>query len=134
MDQAVHDPRVLAIAIDDPRVLAIAVASVVGWFVIFFLIGWVRNRLSSDEPTDERATLRGTAQVLSLKTGSGLGQVWGTIELEVHIPGSEPYVKSVYKQLEPEQIAAVQPGKTVQVRVDPDKPKKFRIDFNQPIP
>ncbi|OBH07060.1 hypothetical protein A5696_01560 [Mycobacterium sp. E2699] len=117
----------------DPRTIAIAVAYVVAALAIPFLTGWVWNRMSPAEPPDERATLRGSAQVLSLKAASGLRQVWGTVELEVHIPGSEPYIKSVYRQFEPEELAAAQPGMTVQVRADPDKPKRFRIDFNQPV-
>jgi hypothetical protein len=56
------------------------------------------------------------------------------IELAVHIPGREPYVTVMRKPLGREGQAAVQPGNTVQVRVDPDDdPKNVRIDVSQPI-
>jgi hypothetical protein len=57
------------------------------------------------------------------------------IKLEVHIPGREQYVTVVRKPLNRAERAAVQPGNTVQVRVDPDDdPKNVRIDLSQPMP
>jgi hypothetical protein len=57
------------------------------------------------------------------------------IKLAVHIPGREQYVTVVRKLLRPEERAAMQPGKTVQVRVDPDDdPKNVRIDLNGGMP
>ena len=53
------------------------------------------------------------------------------IKLAVHIPGREEYETVARKLLRPAERAAVQRGKIVQVRVDPDAPKNVRIDLNQ---
>lgn len=130
----------------------------VGVSVIWWVLAYRWTKRQPHEPKVERATLRGTAQVLSFKEGHAdwsygeyrdyetsfnpfrrrqikrdLGH-WCNIQLEVHIPGREQYVTVVRKLLRPAEQAAVQRGNTVQVRVDPnDDPKNVRIDFDQPI-
>jgi hypothetical protein len=55
------------------------------------------------------------------------------IKLAVHIPGREEYVAVVKPLLGLEQRAAVQPGATVSVHVDPDgDPKNIRLDIDPP--
>jgi hypothetical protein len=55
------------------------------------------------------------------------------IKLAVHIPGREEYVAVVKPLLGLEQRAAVQPGATVSVRVDPDDdPKIILLDIEPP--
>ena|ERR1700739_38769 len=105
-------------------------AIVVGMFVIGVasIFVWVYQFMKRAEP-------RGTAQVLSFvkirnnKNGHDLCR----IELEVNIPGREPYVAVVEKPLWAAGQAAVQPGKTVPVRVDTDNPKSLWFDFNHPV-
>ena len=105
---------------------------------------WSR-RHPSGEPTVEGPRVTGTAQVLSFKkTSTAVG--WGgritketprvcIIELEVHIPGREPYVRVTRPALGPDKQAVVQPGRTVAVEVDGDRPQtgRVKIDFTQPI-
>jgi len=113
-------------------------AIVVGVWLLYtvWAIRWSKRQ--PREPKSERATLRGTAQVLSFKKTRG--EAWNVgylciIELAVHIPGREQYVTVVRKLLRPEERAAVQRGETVQVRVDPDDdPKNVRIDLDAGMP
>jgi hypothetical protein len=129
-------------------------AIVVGAWALYSVWAYKWSKRQPHEPKDERATLRGTAQVLSFKKTRG--EAWNAgylflpaymvreprktrrylciIKLAVQIPGREQCVTVVRKLLGPAERAAAQPGKIVQVRVDPnDDPKNVRIDFNQPI-
>ena len=113
-----------AVGIPVAAVLVIGVIWV-GWL---WWLGWSENRRQ----------VSGTARVLSFaKTPADQadqrGRRWCRIKLEVHVPGREQYVTVLRKPLGAAEQAAVQPGKTVQVRADPDKPKSVRIDFSQPI-
>jgi hypothetical protein len=143
--------------IDLIRHYAVPIAIGVGAWVIVCVIAYRWTKRQPHEPTDERATLRGTAQVLSFKktrgtdwasirwyptvTG-GIGakpkrnaRYWCIIKLAVRIPGREQYATVVRKPLGPAERAAVRPGMAVQVRVDPDDdPKNVRIDLNEPVP
>jgi hypothetical protein len=107
----------------------VAFAFVVGMVVIGVapLFVWVHRFMKRAEP-------RGTAQVLSFVKirGNENGHDLCRIELEVNIPGREPYVTVVEEPLWPAGQAAVQPGKTVLVRVDTDNPKSLWFDFNHP--
>ena len=126
-------------------------AGVVGVWLIYTVWAFRWSKRQPREPTDEKATLRGTAQVLSFKKTRGEAwnagylflpavyvreprkrrRYWCIIKIAVHIPGREQYVTVVRKLLRPEERAAVQRGETVQVRVDPDDdPKNVRIDMN----
>jgi hypothetical protein len=112
-------------------------AIVVGAWVIYSVIvlRWMKRH--PWEPTVERATLSGTAQVLSLKTTSRrdvTGRRLCRIKVAVHVPGREPYVTEVKKMLGPEGQFAAQPGTTVGVRADPDRPEMVRIDLIQRMP
>jgi hypothetical protein len=110
---------------DHPLLSAIVVVLVVIGVAPFF--AWVYRFMKRGEPT-------GTGQVLSFvqisnnKNGHDLCR----IELEVNIPGREPYVTVVEKLLWPAAQAALQPGKAVLVRVDTDDPKSLWFDFNRP--
>ena len=107
----------------------VAFAFVVGMVVIGVapLFVWVHRFMKRAEP-------RGTAQVLSFVKirGNENGHDLCRIELEVNIPGREPYVTVVEKLLWPAAQAALQPGKAVLVRVDTDDPKSLWFDFNRP--
>jgi hypothetical protein len=124
-----------------PRELAIFVAILVGFLVISFITGWVWNRLRPTAANQGRRPkgpmVSGTARVLSFaKSADYRGRSLCRIELEVNIPDRVPYVQLTEQNLSPPEQAAVQPGKTVEVRVqvDPDDGTKYvRIDFNQPI-
>ncbi len=74
--------------------------------------------------------MEGTARVLSLKepTRFQRGQGWGWIELEVDIPGREPYMAEIHVQLPPDR-KALRPGKTIKVWHDPKgrNPKNVRL-------
>ena len=112
-------------AYDHPLPFAIVVGMVVIGVAPFFV--WVHRFMKRAEP-------RGTAQVRSFETISSNknGHDLCRIELEVNIVGREPYVTVVEKPLWPAGQAAVQPGKTVPVRVDTDDPKSLSFDFNRP--
>ena len=130
-------------------------AGVVGVWLIYTVWAFRWSKRQPREPTDEKATLRGTAQVLSFKKTRGEAwnagylflpavyvreprkrrRYWCIIKLAVHIPGREQYVTVVRKLLGPDERAAVQRGETVQVRVDPDDdPKNVRIDLDAGMP
>lgn len=131
----------------------VASAIVVAAWALYSVWAFRWSKRQPHEPKDERATLRGTAQVLSFKKTRGEAwnagylflpvwvvreprktrRYWCIIKLAVHITGREQYVTVVRKLLGPEGRAAAQPGNTVLVRVDPnDDPKNVRIDVNQP--
>jgi hypothetical protein len=137
----------------------VSIAVVAAW-AIYAVWAYRWSKRQPHEPKAEKATLRGTAQVLSFKQTKGMDwdsaidvelygkrnllgrkreaaknyKYWCIIKLAVHIPGREEYVIVARKPLGPEQRAAVQPGKTIQVRIDPEgEPKDVLIDFNQPI-
>jgi len=136
----------------------VVIAILAAWALIT-VWGYKYSMRQPREPADEKATLQGTAQVLSFKQtkatdwhsaiemeNSGRRDLLGrkteaaknaryvcVIKLAVHIPGREEYVAVVKKPFGPEQRAAAQPGATVSVRVDPDDdPKNVRIDVDQP--
>jgi hypothetical protein len=109
--------------------------SVVAVLVIGVVYLWMYRRAARRaERAARRAELVGTARVLSFaKSADYRGRCMCRIELEVNIPGREPYVAHTEQNLGPHEIAAIQQGTTVPVRADPDNPKSVRIDFSQPI-
>jgi hypothetical protein len=136
----------------------VAVALLAAW-ALYTVWAFKWSKRQPREPSVGKATLHGTAQVLSFKQTKGMdshsaseveyyGQrnllgrktkaarnahYYCKIKLAVHIPGREEYVAVVSKYLGPEQRAAVQPGATVSIRVDPDgDPKNVRLDVDQP--
>jgi hypothetical protein len=86
-----------------------------------------------------RRTLEGTARVLSVHQFAPnyltdqRGRTRCRIELEVNIPGREPYVKFLKQQLKPAEQAAAKPGRTLRVAFDPKRPKYFWVDFSQQL-
>jgi hypothetical protein len=120
-------------------VVALALAAGVAiYFVWAIKWGKRRSKRMSREPAPFKATLRGTAQVLSFKQFSGYGyggrNCWCKFRLEVHIPGREPYVTVIQLVLDKAQRSAVRRGMTLQVRVDPHgDPKNVYIEaLHQP--
>jgi hypothetical protein len=108
----------------------ILILMVLGTLVIGFLILRVWAKRSPDEP---RVTA--TGRVLSLKkTASNGGRCWCEIELEVNVPGREPYVALKTKHLGPARQAAVQPGGTVAVAVDSADPQNVRLTLPSEAP
>jgi hypothetical protein len=93
-----------------------------------------RTRKKFDD-TATSAVLRSgtaaTARVLSLDWGGAKSGVWYVcrIGLRVELVGSEPYDVTVQQRVEAVRLAAVQPGATVAVRVDPANPLIVGIDF-----
>jgi hypothetical protein len=90
----------------------------------------------------------GTAEVLYTDTGSTERDVrratkgflppslswWPTIiGLRVQVDGGAPYDVEIKQHVELEDPASLQPGVTVNVRVDPADPRKAVIDFAKPI-
>jgi hypothetical protein len=82
-----------------------------------------------------RRRVGGTARVVSLKKTAPDqgGRCWCQIELEINIPGREPYGASRTKHLGPAEQAAVQPGRSFQAWVDLRDQEFLGIDFNQPM-
>src|ERR1700761_4456640 len=78
----------------------------------------------------------GSAQVLSVETTTTTDgpdpSYTCRIALRVEIPGRAPYdaTSSNGEFLTPAELAAVQPGKTVVVQVNPSDPQDVWIDFN----
>jgi hypothetical protein len=138
----------------------VVILALVAVWALYGVWAYKWSKRQPREPADEKATLRGTAQVLSFKqtkvmdsqTESALegfavrrnllgrltqvgkdAKYVCNIKLAVHIPGREEYVAVVKPLLGLEQRAAVQPGATVSVRVDPDDdPKNIRLDIEPP--
>ena len=108
---------------DHPVQFAIVVGMVVIGVAPFFV--WAHRFVKRAEP-------RGTAQVLSFVKirGNKNGRDLCRIELEVHVPGREPYVKGVNYYLGPRGRRAVKPGRTVAVSVDSADLQNVRIDFS----
>ena len=75
----------------------------------------------------------GSARVLSADwTGAVINLEYVCrIRLRVEIPGREPYDVTIEQRVDPLRLAALQPGTTVAVRVEPADPLNVRIDFSQ---
>jgi hypothetical protein len=109
-----------------------AVGIPVGILLICVLIVVVRRARRA------RKRLTGTAQVLSVETmtmteGPDSGDL-RRIALRGEIPGRPTYdatAADVY--LDPDELVATQPGKTVSVTVGFADPQDVWIDFSQPI-
>jgi hypothetical protein len=55
------------------------------------------------------------------------------IGLRVHITDYEPYNIEIRQHVDPEDLAALQPGATVEILVDPADPNQAMIDFTEPV-
>src|ERR1700722_8921470 len=97
--------------------------SVLAVLVIVGIWAWLVRRAFT------RRVVSGTAHVLSLKKSAGYREPRRCrIELEVNIPGREPYVKLQEQKLGPTEQDAAQPGRTLQVWVDPKRKRYIYID------
>lgn len=94
------------------------------------------------------AGVPGNAEVLYVDTGSTERDVrratkgflpaslswWPTIiGLRVQVDGGAPYTVEIKQHVELEEPAALRPGATVEVRIDPADPKRAVIDFTRPV-
>jgi hypothetical protein len=140
---------------------AVLLAIVVGvpLFAIYSVWAFRWSKRQPREPARKDATLVGTGKILSFKKTNGMDWSAGSrdymnaveyggwasrkekrnaryyckIELAVDIPGREPYVAVVRKPLNYDERAAVKPGMTFEVRVDPDDdPKNVLLDLKAP--
>jgi hypothetical protein len=86
-------------------------------------------------PAFKGSALTGPAQVLSLEpTGPVVNGLYVcNIGLRVEIPGRQPYDVTVQKPVHPFSMTALQPGSTLQVKVDSADPLNVRIDSSQPV-
>jgi hypothetical protein len=108
----------------------IPILIVLGTLVIGFLILRVWAKRSPNDPE-----VTGTARVLSLKKSADYrGRRLCRIELEVTIPGREPYVALTEKNLGPDEQDAMQPGGTVAVAVDSANPQTVRLKLPSGAP
>ena len=100
------------------HVVPVAIVVGVGIWAIYFAWSYRWSKRQPREPSDESATLRGTARVLSFKktgaarlvdmgpqgvTNKKKAHYYCIMKLEVHIPGREPYVTLMRKTLRPEE-------------------------------
>jgi hypothetical protein len=65
--------------------------------------------------------------------GAGLDSPVADLDLEVTIPGSEPYRTTVRAAVPRLQVARLAPGSVLPVRVDPLDHSKLVVDWNAPI-
>jgi hypothetical protein len=106
---------------------------IVGILVVIVTVGaavWImaRTRRSSrpkhtkddDQTRLERAVWAWARVLASMPGTAGLGGMARvTMELEVHLPGSEPYQVKTTWLVEQESLAFVEVGKEVPLKVDP---------------
>lgn len=109
-------------------VVALAsIAGVVGSFL-------VRRFRSPRGPMEQ-----GTAEVLSLRQWGSLSvntavpRVICRIAVRVYVPGREAYRATVWRNVDPWDIGAVEPGRTVAVDIDSGKPQRVRIDLSRQV-
>jgi hypothetical protein len=80
------------------------------------------------------------AQVLSLSqwgpvsANTAVPRTLCRIRLRVQAAGREPYNATVWRNVDPWDNGAVEPGRTVAVEIDVTNPKRVRIDLNRPLP
>src|ERR1700742_5152732 len=109
----------------------VVVLAIVAALAIYGVWAYKWSKRQAREPSADKATVRGTAQVLSFKQTKAVAwndpnvihteltgyyypsknqRYWCAIRLDVHIPGREPYVTVIKKLLDPRERSAVQPG------------------------
>jgi hypothetical protein len=83
--------------------------------------------------------IEGTAVILSLKeagmtvkTGGTLPKTLMNIELQVTIPGQEPYVTTIQKLVSMMDISLLTPGKSMHIKADPADKMKVAFNPNPP--
>lgn len=97
---------------------------------IFYFVG--RSRRRADRLSGEG--LRGTARVESSHaTGSEMNNIPQVeMELRIELEGIPPYTVTHKEHVNPVNLAAVRPGASVQVLVDPVDPRRLSIDWSGP--
>lgn len=90
----------------------------------------------SRNPKISGPALTGTAQVLSVQTtGTMINQSYVLqISLRVQVQDRPPYDVTVSRRIHPVQMAAIQPGAVIPVRVDAADPNVVEFDFNRSSP
>ncbi|BBZ40048.1 hypothetical protein [Mycobacterium conspicuum] len=92
---------------------------------------WIFRK--SKNPSIRGPALTGTAQVLSVQTtGMTVNDSYVLqIALRVQVPDRPPYDATVSRRIHPIQMAAIQPGRIIPVRVDATDPNVIEFDFNR---
>jgi hypothetical protein len=54
------------------------------------------------------------------------------LDLDVHVPGKDPYVTQVTSAVPQVYLSKLQPGGSLAVRVDPSDPGALAIDWSRP--
>jgi hypothetical protein len=72
-----------------------------------------------------------TATVAAVRQGGGMVNYEPIVELDLTViaPGNPPYPATVKQAVPPTQLARVQPGASLRVKVDPNEPSAVWIDF-----
>jgi hypothetical protein len=75
--------------------------------------------------------LDATATVAAVRQGGGMVNYEPVVELDLTVmaPGNPPYPVTVKQAVPPTQLATVQPGAALKVKVDPNEPSAVWIDF-----
>lgn len=116
-----------------PVAVVFVIAMVIAAVAVIRNIGQLRNLNAADPVLT--SGMSGTAQVLSSDwTGVVINLEYVCrIGLRVEIVGREPYDVTIEQRVDPLRMAALQPGTTIAVRVDPADPLKVRIDLSEPV-
>ena len=102
---------------------------------IVLVVGVVRAMMKSQQVTDEllRTGVPAPARIVQLGTTGGSVAVMGhrhlklILTVEVYPPGAAPY-RATFEQLVSElQLPSVQPGATVELRIDPRNPARMAM-------
>ncbi|MBE1550685.1 hypothetical protein GGC64_004725 [Mycobacterium sp. OAS707] len=103
----------------------VVIASVVGPFAV--------SRMKRIRGPVEPATARviTLSQWGSMSVNTPVPRTICRIRLRIERPGREPYTATVWQNIDPWDIGAVEPGRTVAVDIDTTKPKKLRINLSR---
>ena len=90
----------------------------------FFGLGKPRKPKTDHRTRQDRGVWAWT-KVISSKAGpvSSMKLARVTMELEVHLPGSEPYTATTTWLVDEDALEYVQPGKEVPAKIDPSEPE-----------
>ena len=98
-------------------------------FIGMFMIRFVIDRFNRKARRLIVHGIRGTAEVVSMReTGTTVNNAPQVeFQMKVSVPGREPYTAVMKDYISLVDLAALQPGSTVDVRVDPDDPGSLII-------
>jgi hypothetical protein len=93
-------------------------------------MGFLRRMFGSDETNVEATGLSGEATIVSLREGGPYINQRPTItmELDIEIPGSQPYRAEAKQAVGRLVIGRLQPGATIPVLVDPEDRASVSVD------